>query len=139
MKYNNSEREIPAYKKKAKNTGLPRSKHKHVYETVLLTSDYHHTDLRTGAPKVTHNFTPTKVCAICGRVDSRDNDPEYYIIREVPTSLPFVFHSKEFPRRRHAESASQIGLSTSDCAKKHNVVVLCDVIAACQPRDLRLV
>ena len=99
MKYNSSEREIPAYKKKAKNTGLPRSKHKHVYETVLLTSDYHHTDLRTGAPKVTHNFTPTKVCTICGRVDSRDNDTEYYIIREVPTSLPFVFHSKELSEK----------------------------------------
>lgn len=99
MKYNDSEKEIPAYRKKAKNTGLPRSKHKHIYETVLLTSDYHHTDLRTGAPKVTHNFAPTKVCTICGRVDCRDVDPEYYVERELPASLPFRVYSKELSEK----------------------------------------
>ena len=64
--------EEPKYKKKSKGNGLPRSKHKHTYETVLLYSYYHHTDLKTGADKITESKMPTKVCTICGRVDAVD-------------------------------------------------------------------
>ena len=68
----------PKHKKKSTAKGLPRSKHKHIYETVLLESDYHHTDFKTGADKIIKIFTPTKVCTICGRIDRVDKDPSYY-------------------------------------------------------------
>jgi hypothetical protein len=70
--------DIPAHKKKSKNKGLPRSKHKHIYETVLLENNWHTTDFKTGKPKVVTYLTPTKVCTICGRVDYCDKDPSYY-------------------------------------------------------------
>lgn len=70
--------EEPKHKKKSTAKGLPRSKHKHIYETVLLESDYHHTDFKTGVDKIIKSFTPTKVCTICGRIDRADRDPSYY-------------------------------------------------------------
>lgn len=70
--------EEPKHKKKSKGNGLPRSKHKHIYETVLLYRYYHFTDLETGGDKVHESVIPTKVCSICGRVDYVDNDPSYY-------------------------------------------------------------
>ena len=67
------------YRKKSNNKGMPRSKHKHIYETVLLRSDYHHSDLKTGRPLVSTTEYPTKVCTICGRVDSIDKSDKYYV------------------------------------------------------------
>lgn len=93
------ERRIPLineeakYKKKSQGNGLPRSKHKHIYETVLLYSYYHFTDLKTGGDKVHESVMPTRVCSICGRVDYADNDPSYYTM--VPLKhLPFSAYEK---------------------------------------------
>ena len=83
--------DIPAYKKKSTKKGLPRSKHKHEYETVLLTKYYHHNDLKTGAPKITKIETPTKVCRICGRIDCVDKDPKYYLRKPVSGLPIFVW------------------------------------------------
>lgn len=85
--------EEPKHRKKSKGNGLPRSKHKHMYETVLLYRYYHHTDLATGGDRVTESFMPTKVCSICGRVDYVDHDPSYYT--DVPLKyLPFSAHER---------------------------------------------
>lgn len=60
--------DIPAYKKRSKKKGLPRAKHKHIYETVLLTRYYHfdwgHSE----------HVNPVKVCTICGRIAEVDRD-----------------------------------------------------------------
>ena len=80
--------EEPKHKKKSIAKGQPRSKHKHIYETVLLTKDYHTTD-NTGKPKIVQNTYPTKVCTICGRIDSVDHDQSFYIKKTVP-NLPFL-------------------------------------------------
>lgn len=81
--------EEPKHKKKSMAKGLPRSKHKHIYETVLLTKDYHTTDYKTGKPKITQTTLPTKVCTICGRIDEVDKDQSFYI-RKTVTGLPFI-------------------------------------------------
>lgn len=67
--------DIPKHKKKSKNKGQPRSKHKHIYETVLLTR-YIHFDFC--GPKVSEDKYPTKVCTICGRIDEIDKDESLY-------------------------------------------------------------
>ena len=82
------------YKKKSGNKGLPRSKHKHVYETVLLRSDYHHSDLKTGRPLVNTTEYPTKVCTICGRVDSVDRSDKYYVKTPI-VGLPSNIYKNE--------------------------------------------
>lgn len=79
------------HKKKSTSKGLPRSKHKHTYETVLLTKDYHTTDYKTGKPKITQTTLPTKVCTICGRIDEVDKDQSFYI-RKTVTDLPFIVY-----------------------------------------------
>lgn len=85
--------EEPKHKKKSKGNGLPRSKHKHIYETVLLYRYYHYTNYETGGDKVVENVTPTKVCTICGRVDYTDRDPSYYTM--VPLKyFPFSVYEK---------------------------------------------
>ena len=73
------EKEEPKHKKKSQGNGLPRSKHKHIYETVLLTKYYHGTDFKTGAPRITVMTYPTKVCTICGRIGEIDYDESYYV------------------------------------------------------------
>ena len=88
-KVNLIDNDIPAYKKKSKKTGLPRSKHKHIYETVLLCRNWHSNNVHNGAPEVHQFKTPTKVCVICGRVDCLDDDPSYYVKQEVG-HLPFI-------------------------------------------------
>lgn len=80
--------EEPKYKKKSKGKGLPRSKHKHTYETVLLHRYYHYTNCETGGDRVTENIAPTKVCSICGRVSYIDHDPAYYTFVPIK-NLPF--------------------------------------------------
>lgn len=90
--------DIPAHKKKSKNKGQPRSKHKHIYETVLLIRNYHTQDFKTGKPKVTQTILPTKVCTICGRVDEVDDDQSYYIKQPIP-NLPFFAFEKELSEK----------------------------------------
>lgn len=82
------------YKKKSKAKGQPRADHKHLYETVLLTSRYHSTDFKTGKPRVTESRAPTRVCTICGRIDYIDRDPKYYIKNYIP-NLPFRTYKEE--------------------------------------------
>ena len=90
--------DIPAYKKKSNKKGLPRSKHKHIYETVLLCRNWHYNDPYNSEPKVKQINTPTKVCVICGRVDCLDDDPSYYIKQEVG-HLPFLLHKTELSEK----------------------------------------
>lgn len=70
--------EVPAYKKKSKKKGQPRSDHKHTYETVLLISYFHY---NIGEPRVSERKQPTKVCTICGRIDDVDYDESLYDVR----------------------------------------------------------
>lgn len=79
------EDDIPAYKKKSNNKGLPRSKHKHIYKTVLLIRDYHITDCKTGKPEITQHMQPTKVCMICGRIGEVDKDDSFWEKHPDPT------------------------------------------------------
>jgi hypothetical protein len=88
------EKEEPKHKKKSTGNGLPRSKHKHIYETVLLTKYYHRNDFRTGKPVTTEYVGPYKVCNICGRVEGIDKDPKYYI-KHIIHDLPIKVYDKE--------------------------------------------
>lgn len=88
------EKEEPKHKKKSKGNGLPRSKHKHIYETVLLTKYYHWNDFRTGKPSTTVTKNPYKVCTICGRIEDLDTDPKYYI-KKVIYDLPIKTFKEE--------------------------------------------
>lgn len=83
--------EEPKHKKKSKGNGLPRSKHKHTYETVLLSRYYRFPDLDTGLEKVYEQRRPTKVCTICGRIDYMDDDPSYYEIIQSTLNPPFIY------------------------------------------------
>ena len=85
--------EEPKYRKKSQSKGQPRSKHKHIYETVLLIRDYHTTDYETGKPKVSQIILPTKVCTICGRIAETDEDPSLYVKELIP-DLPFIVYKK---------------------------------------------
>lgn len=87
------------HKKKAEPTGQPRSKHKHLYETVLLKSYYTVPDFKTGKPVEGYTEFPTKVCVICGRVDYIDQNPEFY---EEKTTYPFRFYTKELSAKARA-------------------------------------
>ena len=80
--------EEPKYKKKAPSKGLPRSKHKHIYKTVLLTTEYETHDIKTGLPTKFCRSLPTKVCTICGRIDKIDLDDSYYLNEKVST--PYI-------------------------------------------------
>ena len=82
------------HKKKAKSKGLPRADHKHIYETVLLTSRYHGTDFKTGKERISETILPTKVCIICGRISHTDRDPKYYV-RNYISNLPFKTYKEE--------------------------------------------
>jgi hypothetical protein len=91
--------EAPKYKKKSNAKGLPRSKHKHIYETVLLKRYYNYNDFTTGRPKTEYTELPTKVCSICGRVDHVDTDSSFYTDREVKEGLPYRIFSKELSEK----------------------------------------
>lgn len=77
-----SQRNIPVcpeeqmYKKKSDKKGLARSKHKHLYRTVLLLHDYSMTKPHDPHPWRVHYYSASKVCSICGRVSDIDNN--YY-------------------------------------------------------------
>ena len=89
--------EEPKHKKKSTSKGLPRSKHKHQYETVLLSRFYHHTDINNGADKVSEFRIPTKVCMVCGRIGDTDKDPSYYTYKPHPH--PWVTHTTELSEK----------------------------------------
>ena len=89
--------EEPKHKKKSTSKGLPRSKHKHQYETVLLSHFYHHTDIHTGKDKTVEARIPTKVCMICGRVSHTDKDQSYYI--DTPCYYPWITHRSELSEK----------------------------------------
>lgn len=86
--------EEPKHKKKSTHKGQPRSKHKHIYETVLLHQPYHGVDFKTGKERITVYIRPTKVCTVCGRIDDVDDNPSYYIESDIP-KLPFFGYKKE--------------------------------------------
>lgn len=86
--------EVGKYKKKSKAKGQPRAKHKHEYQTVLLTKYYEGKDFTTGKPKTTEYVYPTKVCVICGRIDDINQDPTYYT-ETLCQGIPFIAHKKE--------------------------------------------
>ena len=82
------------HRKKSRAKGQPRADHKHIYETVLLSSRYHGTDFKTGKPRITETKVPTKVCTICGRINHIDRDPKYYVHSYIP-NLPFKTYKEE--------------------------------------------
>ena len=88
----------PKYRKKSTAKGQPRSKHKHSYEVVLLTRCYHGTDCKTGKPEDHYSSLPTKVCTICGRIDSVVWDEEYYT-RERIDHLPFNVSTRKLTEK----------------------------------------
>ena len=86
--------EEPKYRKKSTAKGQPRSKHKHVYEVVLLTRCYHGIDGKTGKPQDHYSSLPTKVCTICGRIDDVVWNDDYYT-KEHIDYLPFHVCNRE--------------------------------------------
>lgn len=82
---------ITKHKKKSKAKGLPRSNHKHKYETVLLHTNY---NFKSGVLKNNQLIYPVKLCTICGRIKSSDQDPSYYIKKLINTDLPCKCYSK---------------------------------------------
>lgn len=70
------EKEEPKHKKKSKKvTGLPRSKHKHQYEPVLL-HRYWKNPYKNN--EITEIVSVNKVCVICGRIDDTLKGDEWY-------------------------------------------------------------
>ena len=98
-KINMIDDDILAYKKKSKKKGQPRSKHKHVYETVLLISDYHYIDYKTTAPKISQTIMPTKVCTICGRIDEVDKDESLWKKHLDPNAKPWMMWGRELSEK----------------------------------------
>ena len=88
------EEDIPKYKKRSNKNGQPRSKHKHTYETVLLTTYYKVPDMKTGKTTTRSISLPTKVCTICGRINNVDRDESYYELTEIQDS-PYRVHEKK--------------------------------------------
>lgn len=84
----------PKHKKRSTSKGLPRSKHKHQYETVLLSTFFRHKVLNNGTDKVHEYRTPVKVCMICGRTDKTDNNPIYYTKKRVPHSSLCIYEKE---------------------------------------------
>lgn len=91
--------DVTKHKKKSASKGQPRSKHKHIYETVLLAREYHTTDFKTGKPKVCEESFPTKVCAICGRIDDIDWDESYYIKKLESPGIPGICYPRELSEK----------------------------------------
>lgn len=85
----------PKYKKKSTAKGQPRSKHKHIYETVLLTTKH---EFNFGEQRISYSSMPTKVCTICGRIDDVVWDKDYYTETKVD-NITFVAYSKELSEK----------------------------------------
>lgn len=81
-KQDKSQRDIPPvpeesrYKKKSGNKGLPRSRHKHTYKTVLVHHKYSLTKAHDPHPWKVDYYSATKVCTVCGRIGT--NDQAFY-------------------------------------------------------------
>lgn len=88
------EDEVGKYRKKSTAKGQPRSKHKHIYETVLLIRPYQIPDIHTGKQIEKEHKYPTKVCTICGRVDAIDYDQKWYD-KEEHKHLKWTYFTKE--------------------------------------------
>lgn len=88
------EDEVGKYRKKSTAKGQPRSKHKHIYETVLLITPYKVPDVHTGQQIEKEHRYPTKVCTICGRVDEIDYDEKWYNTKEHK-HLKWTYFTKE--------------------------------------------
>lgn len=86
--------EVGKYRKKSTAKGQPRSKHKHIYETVLLITPYEVPDVNTGKQIKKEHKYPTKVCTICGRVADIDYDDWWYN-KEKHKHLRWVYFTKE--------------------------------------------
>lgn len=69
--------EVGKYRKKSKAKGQPRSKHKHIYDIVLLTRHFEIPNKYGGKSKH-EDVLPAKVCTICGRIDDILFDAEYF-------------------------------------------------------------
>ena len=83
--------EEPKHKKKSQGNGLPRSKHKHIYETVLLHHEFRYTSPKTGKEVVVPKKVPTKVCVVCGRIDYVDTDPSYSEAVQSALGFPYIY------------------------------------------------
>ena len=90
----NIQDEIPKYRKKSKAKGQPRSNHKHIYETVLLITPFKVPDVNTGKQIQKERKYPTKVCNICGRIDTIDYDKKWYNTEEHK-NLKWTYFTKE--------------------------------------------
>ena len=88
------EDEVGKYRKKSRAKGQPRSKHKHIYKTVLLITPYQVPDIHTGKQIEKEHKYPTKVCTICGRVADIDYDDLWYK-REEHKHLKWIYFTKE--------------------------------------------
>lgn len=86
--------EVGKYRKKSTAKGQPRSKHKHIYETVLLTKYYEGHNFKTGKPQTTEYIDSTRVCVICGRIDRIDRDSSYYT-ETACRGIPYISHTNE--------------------------------------------
>lgn len=81
-KQDKSQKDIPVapeevkYHKRSDTKGQPRSKHKHLYETVCLHHKYSLTKPHDPNPWNVDYHSATKVCTICGRIE--DTDESYY-------------------------------------------------------------
>ena len=99
---NKSQKEIPLapeelkHKKKSDSKGTPRSKHKHVYETVCLHYKYSLTKPHDPNPWKVDYHSACKVCTICGRI-SGESDPAYYKKEEGSNNWGKYFKSKLIP------------------------------------------
>ena len=72
------EEDVCKYRTRSTAKVRPRSKHKHMYETVLLTCHYKVPDVNTGKQIEKESRQPTKVCTVCGRIDKKDNNEMWY-------------------------------------------------------------
>ena len=88
------EDEVGKYRKKSTAKGQPRSKHKHIYETVLLITPYKVPDIRTGKQIEKEHRDPTKVCTICGRIDAVDHEEKWYN-KEEHKHLKWTYFTKD--------------------------------------------
>lgn len=86
------EEEVTRYRKKSHSRGQSRSKHKHVYKTVLLTTKLEFLNVNTGKPILHTHDAPTKVCQICGRISYVDYNSIYYEESEQ-LNVPYIKHS----------------------------------------------
>ena len=86
--------EVGKYRKKSTAKGQPRSKHKHIYETVLLITPYQVPNVATGKQMEKEHRYPTRVCTICGRVADIDYDDKWYN-KEEHKHLKWIYFTKE--------------------------------------------